>query len=85
MKMRKLFLAALAMVVLSTLSVPTNAQMNEQSAREKALSVARPKLSYLRPGQFLASKETRDWSRNYQPWWEDWPVRVHLQVESGRR
>ncbi len=53
MKMRKLFLAALAMVVLSTLSVPTNAQMNEQSAREKALSVARPKLSYLRPGQFL--------------------------------
>jgi hypothetical protein len=27
--------------------------LNEQAAREKALSVARPQLTYLRPGQFL--------------------------------
>jgi hypothetical protein len=75
MKMRKLFLAALAMVMLSALRVPTNAQMNEQSAREKALSVARPKLSYLRPGQFLGVQRDEGLEQKLSA----------LVVESGRR
>jgi hypothetical protein len=55
MKIKKLFLTAFATVVLlPALRVSANAQMNEQSAREKALSIARPQLSYLRPGQFLS-------------------------------
>jgi hypothetical protein len=52
MKMKKLFLVSFAMG-LSALNVSASAQVNEQAAREKALSAARPQLSYLRPGQFL--------------------------------
>jgi hypothetical protein len=52
MKMKKLFLATFAMG-LSAVNVSASAQVNEQAAREKALSAARPHLSYLRPGQFL--------------------------------
>jgi hypothetical protein len=52
MKMKKLFLASFAMG-LSALNVSAIAQVNEQAAREKALSAARSQLSYLRPGQFL--------------------------------
>ena len=51
MDMRKLFLIALAIAALPVLRL--SASMNEQAARQKALSVVRPKLSYLRPGQFL--------------------------------
>jgi len=52
MNMKKLFLATFAMG-LSAVNVSASAQVNEQAAREKALSAARPHLSYLRPGQFL--------------------------------
>ena len=52
MKMNKLLLASFAMG-LSSLNVSASAQVNEQVAREKALSAARPQLSYLRPAQFL--------------------------------
>jgi hypothetical protein len=57
MKIKKVFLIACAIVVLLPASRATaNAQMTEQSAREKALSVARSQLSYLRPGQFLGAQ-----------------------------
>jgi hypothetical protein len=51
--MRSLALTAFAIMALSVLQVPVDAQISEQSAREKALTVARSKLSYLRPSQFL--------------------------------
>jgi hypothetical protein len=51
--MAKLILAVLVFMALSALRMPADAQMNEQSAREKALSLARTRLGYVRPGQFL--------------------------------
>jgi hypothetical protein len=54
MTIRKRFSMIVGMALFSVLVSPANAQMTEQAAREKAQSIVRSQLDYLRPDQFLS-------------------------------
>lgn len=54
MSIRKRFSTILGMVLLSMPASLANAQITEQAARDKAQSIVRSEVDYLRPGQFLS-------------------------------
>jgi hypothetical protein len=54
MSIRKRFSTTFGMVLLSMHASLTNAQITDQVAREKAQSIVRSQVNYLRPGQFLS-------------------------------
>jgi hypothetical protein len=80
MSIRKLFSTIFGMALLSTLAVPANAQVTDQSAREQARNTVRSQL-HLKPDQFLGIQRDEELEQSLasvvsRPTWSEFIYKV---------